>query len=123
LDIYVGHLPLSLTNLIWPNTVATVYYSTIVANTAISTLLIIWRAFFLGGKRGVSRYRRVLCAFVESAAVYSVVLIVYLPFVASDSPKSIKPSIIGLSILIPITVSGQYKSSDLWFGSNQKNRV
>jgi hypothetical protein len=53
----------------------------------------------------VSRHRRVLYAFVESAALYSVVLIVYLPFVASDSPKSIQPSIIGLSILIPITVS------------------
>jgi hypothetical protein len=92
----------------WGTTVATIYYSATLANTVISTILIIIRVLFLTGPSGAIRrirlYRRVLEAIVESAALYSIVLLVYVPFVSNTSDSAGPDTLMIQSVLIPMTV-------------------
>jgi high-affinity nickel permease len=61
---------------------ALVYFSLSLATTIISTLLIIARIVYIGLRsKTLSRYSTVVETVVESALLYSVNLIVFLPFV------------------------------------------
>lgn len=68
-----------------------------------------WRILKLGGRSVNARYRRFMEALVESAALYSVVLVIYMPFMSraytSISPAIIIGSNVIQSIVIPLSVS------------------
>jgi hypothetical protein len=104
LYIDIAHLPPQQVNQTWGANIGTIYYSSTLANTVISTILIISRILFMAGKSGISRYRRILEAVVESAALYSIMLIIYVPFVSNTAPWAGPPTLMLQSVVIPITV-------------------
>jgi hypothetical protein len=105
LYIYYGHNTLANHDQELSTPLATVYYVGTLANTAASTGLITYRVFAMTGKRGLNRYRRVLEAVIESAALYAIVLLVYVPIVSDTNPSTFLPSFITQSIVIPVSVS------------------
>jgi hypothetical protein len=80
------------------------YYGATLANTVVSTILIIWRVHAIGGTESVARYWRVLGMVVESAALYSIVLIIYMPFVTGTDYATHAATYIVQSVVIPMTV-------------------
>jgi hypothetical protein len=104
LYVDVAHLPPQQINQTWASNIGTIYYSSTLTNTVISSILIISRVLFMAGKSGISRYRRVLEAVVESAALYSIMLIIYVPFVSNPAPWTGPPTLMLQSVVIPITV-------------------
>ncbi|THU87174.1 hypothetical protein K435DRAFT_970009 [Dendrothele bispora CBS 962.96] len=79
------------------------YYGATLANTVVSTILIIWRIHSIGGTEGVAKYWHVLGMVVESAALYSIVLIIYMPFVTGTDYATHAATYIVQSVVIPMT--------------------
>ncbi|KAF5319867.1 hypothetical protein D9758_018522 [Tetrapyrgos nigripes] len=79
------------------------YYGATLANTVVSTILIIWRVQSIGGTESIARYWRILGMVVESAALYSIVLIIYMPFVTGTDFTTHAATYIVQSVVIPMT--------------------
>ncbi|KAJ3851465.1 hypothetical protein EV368DRAFT_83524 [Lentinula lateritia] len=95
--------PSNLVSLKWITDVAGIYYGSTLGNTVISTLLILLRVHSLSGTKGINRYWRFLSLVVESAALYSVILIIYMPYVTGTDFATHAPTEIVQSVVIPIT--------------------
>ncbi|KAF8897956.1 hypothetical protein CPB85DRAFT_192388 [Mucidula mucida] len=67
------------------------YYSTSLATTAYCTMFIVYRILRHRTGRFGSSYNGVIEILVESAALYMVVLIIFLPFLAQDDSSSFYP--------------------------------
>ncbi|KAJ4479294.1 hypothetical protein J3R30DRAFT_2743051 [Lentinula aciculospora] len=93
----------NLISLQWIDDVAAIYYGSTLGNTVISTLLILFRVHKLTGTKGMNRYWHVLSLVVESAVLYSVALIIYMPFVTQTNFAIHAPTEIVQSVVIPIT--------------------
>lgn len=81
-----------------------IYFILSLSSTTISTLLIVYRIISVSRETGFSTinpYRKVLEIIVESAALYCIILIIYLPFLVRDDFSSGYPQ----ALLISITVS------------------
>jgi len=67
---------------------AAVYFSLSLASTVISTFLIVYRIVTIARDTDFysqSSYRKIIEIVVESAALYSLILIIYLPFLLSPA--------------------------------------
>lgn len=81
-----------------------VYFVLSLCSTVICTSLIVYRIFTISRRSGLSTespYRKVLEIIVESAVVYSIALLVYLPFLIRDDFSDGYPQ----AVLTSITVS------------------
>jgi hypothetical protein len=102
--IVFAHEPPQLVNNALASKIGTVYYSLLLCTTVVCTLLIAGRIFYLGGKPGLSKYWHVVEVVVESAALYAIVLIIYLPYIVITDLIASMPVYIIQGVLIPITV-------------------
>ncbi|KAE9385957.1 hypothetical protein BT96DRAFT_1026420 [Gymnopus androsaceus JB14] len=101
--IVLATKPSNLVTLQWITDVAGIYYGSTLGNTVISTSLILFRVHRLSGTKGINRYWRILSLVVESAALYSVILIIYMPYVTGTDFATHAPTEIVQSVVIPIT--------------------
>ncbi|KAK0449054.1 uncharacterized protein EV420DRAFT_1647082 [Desarmillaria tabescens] len=100
----------------------TMYLSLVLATTLMCTLLIVFRILMVGGvKAGLRTYRGVVEVIVESAALYSVALIIYISFIARDDLRSAYADIITASIkgiaptlLVGRVAAGHARPNDTW---------
>ncbi|KAF9006311.1 hypothetical protein BDZ89DRAFT_571872 [Hymenopellis radicata] len=97
------------------------YYSTSLATTAYCTLFIIYRILRHRGGRFGSSYNGVIEILVESAALYIVALIIFLPFLAQDEPSSFYPKALldtvtsfAPTLIVARVVSGHARSDKSW---------
>jgi len=70
---------------------AAVYFSLSLASTVISTFLIVYRIITISRETNFASqgsYRKVIEIIIESAALYSLILIIYLPFLLSPAFNS-----------------------------------
>jgi hydrogenase-4 membrane subunit HyfE len=77
--------------------------------TILATLFIVTRILMVGRLPGTSSYRSVIEIIVESAALYSIALLVYIPFYADKGMITGARRYYLKSLVIPISVSvGDY---------------
>jgi hypothetical protein len=102
--VYI-HTPPLLVNVALASKLGTGFYSLLPCATILSTLLIAGRIFYLGGKPGLSKYRHVVEIVVESAALYAIIVIIYLPYLLITDIMAAMPVCIIQGVFIPIAVS------------------
>jgi hypothetical protein len=104
--IIYGHEPPQLVvNDALASKAQTVFYSFIPCSTIVSNPLIAGRILYLGGKPGLSKYRHVVEIVVESAALYMIIIMIYIPLAMITDPVASLPVYIIQALFIPITVS------------------
>ncbi|KAK0209813.1 hypothetical protein IW262DRAFT_1527878 [Armillaria fumosa] len=99
----------------------TIYLSLVLATTLMCTLLIVYRILSVGGiKAGLRTYRGVVEVIVESAALYSIALIIYISLIVRNelcggyadiitaSIKGIAPALVGR------VAAGHARPNDTW---------
>lgn len=72
--------------------------------------LIVGRILYLGRAPGISRYRGILEIFIESAALYSLIMIIYIPFFADTTVITGSRYYYLKSLVVPITVRHHNKT-------------
>lgn len=78
-----------------------IYLSLVLATTLMCTLLIMYRILSVGGiKAGLRTYRGVVEVIVESAALYSIALIIYISLIARNDLSGGYADIITASIKV-----------------------
>ncbi|KAK0449055.1 uncharacterized protein EV420DRAFT_789263 [Desarmillaria tabescens] len=100
----------------------TLYLSLILATTLMCTLLIVYRILSVGGiKAGLRTYRGVVEVVVESAALYSIALIIYIAFISRNTLANsyidvITASIKGIAptLLVGRVAAGHARPNDTW---------
>lgn len=100
----------------------TLYLSLVLATTLMCTLLIVYRILSVGGiKAGLRSYRGVVEVVVESAALYSAALIIYIAFISRNMLGSSYVDIITASIrgiaptlLVGRVAAGHARPNDTW---------
>ncbi|KAK0209814.1 hypothetical protein IW262DRAFT_496016 [Armillaria fumosa] len=100
----------------------TLYLSLVLATTLMCTLLIVYRILSVGGiKAGLRSYRGVVEVVVESAALYSAALIIYIAFISRNMLGSsyidiITASIKGIAptLLVGRVAAGHARPNDTW---------
>ncbi|KAJ7853914.1 hypothetical protein B0H13DRAFT_2358726 [Mycena leptocephala] len=104
---------------------ATPYFALTLATTSLATLLIIFRIFTMtdSATRKSRGYARVIEVVVESALLYSISLIVYLPFLVTDSynngyPHAVLAQITGLAptLIVARATFGLARPDATWGG-------
>jgi hypothetical protein len=103
--IVYAHEPPQLVNDVLTSKIGTVFYSFIPCSTIVSAPLIAGRILYLGGKPGLSKYRHVVEIVVESAALYTLVAMINLPYIVITDIIASMPVYIIQSVRIHITVS------------------
>ncbi|KAG7444526.1 uncharacterized protein BT62DRAFT_1008185 [Guyanagaster necrorhizus] len=104
------------------------YLSLILATTLMCTSLIVYRILSVGGvKAGLRTYRRVMEVAVESAALYSVALIIYIAFISHNTLANSYIDIITASIksIAPTLFVGRVvaaRPNDSWKDKMSKNK-
>ncbi|KAK0231763.1 hypothetical protein EDD85DRAFT_848566 [Armillaria nabsnona] len=100
----------------------TIYLSLVLATTLMCTLLIVYRILSVGGiKAGLRTYRGVVEVIVESAALYSIALIIYISLIARNDLSGgyadiITASIKGIAptLLVGRVAAGHARPNDTW---------
>jgi hypothetical protein len=103
--IIYAHELLPLANAALASKAGTVFYSFIPCSTIVSTPLIAGRILYLGGQPGLSKYRHVVEIVVESAALYTLVVMIYLPYIVITDLMTSMPVYIIQPVWVHITVS------------------
>lgn len=80
---------------------AVTYTALTLTTTLIATTTIIWRIVTMGYHINRNRYRNVIEIILESAALYSIVLIVYMPFIVLPNVTDAMPQ----AVVAQMTVS------------------
>ncbi|PBK88049.1 hypothetical protein ARMGADRAFT_1085025 [Armillaria gallica] len=100
----------------------TIYLSLVLATTLMCTLLIVYRILSVGGiKAGLRTYRGVVEVIVESAALYSIALIIYISLITRNDLSGgyidiITASIKGIAptLLVGRVAAGHARPNDTW---------
>ncbi|KAK0231759.1 hypothetical protein EDD85DRAFT_956569 [Armillaria nabsnona] len=100
----------------------TLYLSLVLTTTLMNTMLIVYRISSVGGiKGGLRSYRGVVEVVVESAALYSAALIIYIAFISRNMLGSsyidiITASIKGIAptLLVGHVAAGHARPNDTW---------
>ncbi|KAK0439679.1 uncharacterized protein EV420DRAFT_1733612 [Desarmillaria tabescens] len=79
------------------------YYSMTLSTTIICTVLIVYRLVqasttSLSLSIAVNPYYRVMEIMVESAVLYVIALVIYIPFIATNNPNSLYPQVVLVSV-------------------------
>jgi hypothetical protein len=103
--IIFAHEPPQRVNNALASKVGTVFYSFIPCSTIVSTPLIAGRIFYLCGKLGLSKYRHAVEIVVESATLYTIIFMIYLPFIVITDLMASMPVYTIQALFVHITVS------------------
>lgn len=85
------------------------YYSMTLSTTIICTMLMVYRLARANMARrslcsAPNPYNRVMEIMVESAALYVVALVVFIPFIATNSPHSNYPQVVLASVTVSLGI-------------------